>query len=241
MPIFTIVVLLFIIALIGQPTLHNTVMRPEPLPITPIPTPISTPRTLPPTANTSTICLYPLTLTQTTAAPTITRDVAEAKVRNDYDLPYHARRLGTLAEARLVALDYTQPAYGAPSIHATQAATMRGRVAWLLSFEETPALDDPAAMPPEETSYALYTLIDTTTGSTISACESVGPGATTVGGSLPSTSRESALRQPIDAARAAVSFTAHTAGWLPFVPDISFARVNQLPGGRVNWWLTTSR
>ena len=149
--------------------------------------------------------------------------------------PLYPGRLGTLIDARLMILGYVAIPFVAPSIQATQAAAVQGRAAWLLSFSRTPPLEAPsapAALPPDTTAYFLYTLIDAATGGVIQSCEQAGPSAEVAGQPLPPVPPERALRQPIDAARAAVPFPARAAVWLPFTAAERFARVNHLPGGR---------
>jgi len=210
-----------------------TVLRPA---VAPAPAPTATatlvtyPRSVPRPEDTV-ACFHSLTLAPTPAAPAIGREAAEATVREGYDLPFRAKRPGTLADARVVVLGYSWTSFGAPVYQATLEAETRGRVAWLLSFGLTPALEEPAS----STARALYALVDATAGGTIDACEAMS-GATTASGPLPAISPEDMQRQPIDAALAAVPFPARAAGWLPFAPSASFAQVNRLPrrgGGRL--------
>ncbi len=233
-PPLLIAMLLLFAALAGWPAVHAVVVHPQPAP-TALASPPATRQALVPQADTGIGCFATLTLVEAASTPSIGRDAAEAKARDIYDLPLYPARLGTLIDARLMTLGYAPTSFGAPSIQATQAAAVRDRVAWLLSFSRTPPLDAPSApatLPPATTAYFLYTLIDAATGDVIQSCERAGPSAEVAGQPLPPVPPERALRQSIDAARAAVPFPARAAGWLPFTAADSFARVNHLPAGQ---------
>jgi hypothetical protein len=224
-------VLLGIGAVASVPALRDVVLPTRSTPTIPVattarPSPVSRP------VATTLHCFTGFTLGPTDLAPVVGREAAEYAVRDGYDLPFREGRLGTLIDAHLVVLGYTRSSFGGPVSEATRAAEIRGRLAWLLSFARTPALNAPVApvpLPPGTTAYFLYSLVDARTGGFIESCDLVGPGAETADGPLPATPVETAVRQPIDTARIAVEFPVRAAGWLPFAASDVFARINRLP------------
>ncbi len=234
-PALLTLALLLLVAGAAWPALHAAVVPPLPAPTMVPPTPTTFPRAIIGAGETPASCFADLTLipaSTPTPPPAFGVEAAEAAVRTDYDLPFRKKRPGTRVDARLVILGFVWPPSVGPAVRATRAAATVGRVAWLLAFSQTPALDDPVPVAASATAYALYALLDAATGDRIAACEAVGAGATAASGPLPATPAEGEARLSLEAARAAVDFPARVAGWLPFAPTDRFARVERLSGGR---------
>jgi hypothetical protein len=234
-PALLTLALLLLIGVAAWPALYAAVVHPPPVPPTTPPTPMTFPRAIPRSGDAPASCFADLTFAPTatpTVPPAVGPEAAEAAIRADYDLPFRKKRLGTRVDARLVTLGYVGYPVVGPAVRATRAAATQGRVAWLLAFSQTPALDDPVPVAASATAYALYALLDAATGDRIAACEAVGAGATAASGPLPATPAEGEARLSLEAARAAVDFPARVAGWLPFAPTDRFARVERLSGGR---------
>lgn len=221
-------------ALVLRPVPRGEPIRPGPPP-TVAPTQRPTPPRVVPLGVPRNNCFANLTLFSSYTAPAVGRDAAEATARGGYDLPFRLGRLGTLAEARLVTLGYAPGPFGAPVIQATQAAAITGRLAWVLAFAATPALDVPAApanAAAATAAYAAYFLVDAATGAVLQTCNVIEDTAAATDGPLPAVPPEGERRRPVDVARAAVDFPARAATWLPFAPAASFARVDRLSGGQ---------
>jgi len=230
-----VLALLLVAALVLRPAPRDETMRPAPSPPTVVPTVRALATVALPPGATTIGCLGVFTLDASAATPAVGRDAAESTARDGYDLPLRLGRLGTLADARLVTLGYLPAPFGAPVIQATQAAAITGRLAWVLAFSMTPALDVPVAPAGPigaSVAYAAYFLVDAATGTIIQSCEGREGRAGTSSGSAPAVPADGDRRQSIESARSAVDFPVRAATWLPFVPAERFARVSQLPEGQ---------
>jgi len=220
--------LLLVAALAAWPALR-AVVAPAPAPTAPASPTLARP--VQPQGSQTVGCFGTLTLAPASGATTVDRDTAEVRVRDLVELPSVPGRLGSLIDARPVTLDYRPTPFGAPVIQATQAAAVRGRAAWLLSFVRTPPLEAPLDPPTGDTAYFLYALVDAATGGVLQVCGQAGTGAEVDGQPLPAVPPERLRRQSLAAAQAAVPFPVRRAAWLPFTPLADHARVDRLPGG----------
>lgn len=160
----------------------------------------------------------------------ISRNDAERRYREGYELPFRASRLATLADARLVNVGTNNSAArsrGTP----TPAPT---RLAWLLSFGRTTPLTRPR--PARQVSSGqefiefTYALVDAASGETIAHCDGAGAAAKAGGFELPRPQFEWVSRRSITEAWAAGPSGGRVASWLPFTAAAALGTAITLPG-----------